>query len=156
MRLEQSRSFWAAFALLCGAGLLGVANPCVGAFALLYLVIAAVALAIYLALRSGIRRVSGAADEASRDEAGRTVGVMSRAGFGFCSIFAVFAAVGTCVLTMLGLDPENGGRTLFPVQLAPFDAALDLWALSAVMAVAAAVLLVSAGADVRRWLRRAR
>ena len=81
---------------------------------------------------------------------------MSRAGLGFCSVFAVFAAVGTCVLTMLGLDPERGGQALLPVQLAPFDAALDLWALSAVMAVAAAVLLVSAGADVRCWLRRVR
>ena len=44
---------------------------------------------------------------------------------------------------------------MFPVQLAPFDAAFDLWALSAVMSVAAAVLLVVAGGDVRRWLRMA-
>ena len=137
--MEQSRSFWAAFALLCGSCALGLANPCVGVFALIYLVIALVACAAYLVMR-----------------AGRRAAAMSRAGLGFCSVFAVFAAVGTCVLTMLGLDPERGGQALLPVQLAPFDAALDLWALSAVMAVAAAVLLVSAGADVRRWLRRVR
>lgn len=154
--MEQSRSFWAAFALLCGACALGAANPCVGVFALVYLVIALVACAAYLVMRADVRRVSGASHEASRDEAGRRADAMSRAALGFCSVFAVFAAVGTCVLTMLGLDPERGGRALLPVQLAPFDAALDLWALSAVMAVAAAVLLVSAGADVRRWLRRAR
>lgn len=150
--MEQSRSFWAAFALLCGACALGVANPCVGVFALVYLVIALVACAAYLVMRADVRRVSGASHEASRDEAGRRADAMSRAALGFCSVFAVFAAVGTCVLTMLGLDPERGGRALLPVQLAPFD----LWALSAVMSVAAAVLLVSAGADVRRWLRRAR
>lgn len=154
--MEQSRSFWAAFALLCGACALGAANPCVGVFALVYLAIALVACAAYLVMRADVRRVSGASHEASRDEAGRRADAMSRAALGFCSVFAVFAAVGTCVLTMLGLDPERGGRALLPVQLAPFDAALDLWALSAVMAVAAAVLLVSAGADVRRWLRRAR
>ncbi len=154
--MEQSRSFWAAFALLCGACALGVANPCVGVFALVYLVIALVACAAYLVMRADVRRVSGASHEASRDEAGRRADAMSRAALGFCSVFAVFAAVGTCVLTMLGLDPERGGRALLPVQLAPFDAALDLWALSAVMSAAAAVLLVSAGADVRRWLRRAR
>lgn len=154
--MEQSRSFWAAFALLCGACALGVANPCVGVFALVYLVIALVACAAYLVMRADVRRVSGASHEASRDEAGRRADAMSRAALGFCSVFAVFAAVGTCVLTMLGLDPERGGRAFLPVQLAPFDAALDLWALSAVMSVAAAVLLVSAGADVRRWLRRAR
>ena len=154
--MEQSRSFWAAFALLCGACALGAANPCVGVFALVYLVIALVACAAYLVMRADVRRVSGASDEAARDEAGRRADAMSRAALGFCSVFAVFAAVGTCVLTMLGLDPERGGRALLPVQLAPFDAALDLWALSAVMAVAAAVLLVSTGADVRRWIRRAR
>ena len=154
--MEQSRSFWAAFALLCGACALGAANPCVGVFALVYLAIALVACVAYLVMREDVRRVSGASDEASRDAAGRRADAMSRAALGFCSVFAVFAAVGTCVLTMLGLDPERGGRALLPVQLAPFDAALDLWALSAVMAVAAAVLLVSAGADVRRWLRRAR
>ncbi|MGQ5427121.1 hypothetical protein ACULPM_08845 [Thermophilibacter sp. ZX-H3] len=154
--MEQSRSFWAAFALLCGACALGAANPCVGVFALVYLAIALVACAAYLVMRADVRRVSDASHEASRDEAGRRADAMSRAALGFCSVFAVFAAVGTCVLTMLGLDPERGGRALLPVQLAPFDAALDLWALSAVMAVAAAVLLVSAGADVRRWLRRAR
>ncbi len=152
--MEQSRSFWAAFALLCGSCALGLANPCVGVFALIYLVIALVACAAYLVMRADVRRVSSAPDEASRDGAGRRADAMSRAGLGFCSVFAVFAAVGTCVLTMLGLDPEHGGQALLPVQLAPFDAALDLWALSAVMAVAAAVLLVSAGADVRRWLRR--
>ena len=41
---------------------------------------------------------------------------------------------------------------MLPVQLASFDAALDLWALSAVMGISAAVALVSAGGDVRRWL----
>ena len=52
----------------------------------------------------------------------------------------------------LGLDPEVGGRVMFPVQLAPFDAAFDLWAISAVMGIASAVALVTAGGDVRRWL----
>ena len=40
-------------------------------------------------------------------------------------------------------------------QLAPFEAAFDLWAVSAVLAIAAAFLLPAAGRDVRRWLQQA-
>lgn len=106
--MRRSRAFWLGFGLLCGACLLSVISPCVGVFALVYLVIALVALVAYLVMRA-------------------------RAG-------------------MLREGGAEGGRVMLPVKLASFDAALDLWALSAVMGISAAVALVTAGGDVRRWL----
>ncbi len=153
--MAQSKMFWWAFGLLCGASVLSVLNPCVGVFSLLYLIIALVALGGYFVMRSRVQAlVNGSLTDRAQNEAQRSVSFLSHGLFGFCSIFTVFAAVGTCVLTMLGLDPVNGGTVLFPVQLAPFECALDLWAASAVMSVIAAILLMRAGKDVRRWLRR--
>lgn len=153
--MGQSKMFWWAFGLLCGAGVLSVLNPCVGVFFLFYLIIALVTLGGYLLMRSRVQALSnGSLTDDARDEAQRSVNFLSHGLFGFCSIFTVFAAVGTCVLTMLGIDPANGGTVLFPVQLAPFERALDLWAASAVMSVIAAILLMRAGKDVRLWLRR--
>lgn len=153
--VDQSKSFWAAFALLCGACLLSVANPCVGVFAVLYLVLALVVLAGYLVMRSRAQAVREGrpADDGERESSVKTVLFMSRALFGTAAMLTVFAAVFTCVLTMIGLNTDTGARQLLPVQLAPIDVAFDLWAVSAVMGVAAAVLLVTAGGDVRRWLR---
>lgn len=153
--VDQSKSFWAAFALLCGACLLSVANPCVGAFAVLYLVLVLAVVAGYLVMRSRAHAVrEGRPADDERESSVRAVLFMSRALFGIAAMLTVFAAVFTCVLTMIGLSPDAGARQLLPVQLAPLDAAFDLWAVSAVMSVAAAVLLVAAGGDVRRWLRR--
>ena len=153
--MDQSKSFWAAFALLCGACLLSLINPCVGAFAILYLVLAGVVLAGYLVMRTRAHSVCEGrpADDGEREFLVRAVLLMSRTLFGIAAMLTVFAAVFTCVLTMIGLSPDAGVRQLLPVQLAPLDAAFDLWAVSAVMSIAAAVLLVTAGGDVRRWLR---
>ena len=49
--MEQSRAFWAGFGLLCGACLLSAVNPCVGIFAVFYLVLAFVVLMGYLTMR---------------------------------------------------------------------------------------------------------
>lgn len=153
--MDQSKSFWAAFALLCGACLLSVVNPCVGVFAVLYLVLALVVLLGYLVMRSRAHAVREGrpADAGERESSVKTVLFMSRALFGTAAMLTVFAAVFTCVLTMIGLNTDASARQLLPIQLAPLDAAFDLWAASAVMGVAAAVLLVAAGRDVRRWLR---
>lgn len=154
--MGQSRAFWASFALLVGAGLLDVANPCVGAFAALRLALAAAVLVGYLVMRSRVRdlldgRPSG---EEARDAARRSVSSLSRSLLGFCSVLCVVVAVGTCLLTMLNLGgPDAAGTPMLPVQLVPFEHALDIWAASAVMTVAAAMLLSAAGKDVRRWLR---
>lgn len=167
--MRQSRAFWGAFALLVGAMLLSMANPCVGIFALFYLILAFVSLMAYLVMWShakGLLHGSRAFDAArerggeeaerlAREASRRTTSLMSRMLLGMVAVFTVFVAVATLLLTMIGLDPTSGGNVMFPVQLAPFDAAFDLWALSAVMSVAAAVLLVAAGSDVRRWLRMA-
>lgn len=152
--MRQSRAFWAGFGLLCGACVLSAVNPCVGIFALFYLVLAFVVLMGYLTMRRRAQNLRDLAhtSEAAREASRTSVAVMSRMLFGMAALFSVFAAVATLVLTMLGLDPEVGGRVMFPVQLARFDAAFDLWALAAVAAVAAAVALVTAGGDVRRWL----
>ncbi|MBM6675396.1 hypothetical protein H6A07_01365 [Olsenella uli] len=152
--MRQSRTFWAGFGLLCGAMLLCALNPCVGIFALFYLILAFVVLTGYLVMRRRALNLRALAhrSEAAREASRTSVALMSRMLFGMAAVFAVFVAVATLVLTMLGLDPEVGGRVMFPVQLAPFDVAFDLWALSAVAAVAGAVLLVTAGSDVRRWL----
>ncbi|HJA29686.1 MAG TPA: hypothetical protein IAA15_09000 [Candidatus Olsenella pullicola] len=152
--MEQSRAFWAAFGLLCGACLLSVANPCVGIFALFYLILAFVVLMGYLTMRRRVLnlRTLVPSSDAARAASRASVSVMSRMLFGMAALFSVFVAVATLVLTMLGLDPEVGGRVMFPVQLAPFERALDLWAAAAVASVAAAMLLMSAGKDVRRWL----
>lgn len=154
--MRQSRTFWAGFGLLCGACLLSAVNPCVGIFALFYLILAFVVLTGYLVMRRRALNLHVLAhrDERAREASRTSVALMSRMLFGMAAVFAVFVAVATLVLTMLGLDPEVGGRVMFPVQLAPFDIAFDLWALSAVAAVAAGVLLVTAGGDVRRWLGR--
>lgn len=156
--MEHSKSFWAAFALLLGAAALSVVNPCVGVFAVFYLILALVALLGYVVMRANVSRFrgNGSEDEASREAAYRAANFMSRGYFGFCSIFSIVVTVGVCLITMLGLDPESGGRLMFPVQLAPFEAAFDLWAVSAVLAIAAAFLLPAAGRDVRRWLQQAR
>ena len=77
---------------------------------------------------------------------------MSRALFGMTAFLSVVIAVATLLLTMLGLDPQTGGRAMTPVQIAPFDVAFDLWAVSAVMGGAGGILLVTAGKDVRAWL----
>lgn len=154
--MRQSRTFWAGFGLLCGACLLSAVNPCVGIFALFYLILAFIVLTGYLVMRRRALNLHVLAhrDERAREASRTSVALMSRMLFGMAAVFAVFVAVATLVLTMLGLDPEVGGHVMFPVQLAPFDAAFDLWALSAVAAVAAGVLLVTAGGDVRRWLGR--
>lgn len=154
--VDQSKSFWAAFALLCGACLLSLANPCVGVFAVLYLVLVLAVVAGYLVMRSRAHAVREGrpVDDGKRESSVRAILFMSRALFGIAAMLTVFAAVFTCVLTMIGLSPNAEVRQLLPVQLAPLDAAFDLWAVSAVMSVAAAVLLVTAGGDVRRWLRR--
>ena len=152
--MEQSRAFWAGFGLLCGACLLSAVTPCVGLFAVFYLVLAFVVLMGYLTMRHralNLRSLEHRSEQA-REASRASVAIMSRMLFGMAALFSVFATVATLVLTMLGLDPEVGGRVMFPVQLAPFDAAFDLWALTAVAAVAAAVALVTAGGDVRRWL----
>ncbi|HIY51021.1 MAG TPA: hypothetical protein IAA43_03650 [Candidatus Olsenella avicola] len=152
--MKQSRAFWIGFGLLCCSCLLGVVNPCIGIFALFHLVLAFVSLTGYLVMRRralNLRGLAHRSDEAR--EASRTsVLFMSRILFGMVAVISVFVAVATLVLTMIGLDPEVGGRVMFPVQLAPFDAAFDLWALAAVTSVAAAFLLVTAGADVNRWV----
>lgn len=74
----------------------------------------------------------------------------------FALVHLVIALVAYLVMRaragMLREEGAEGGRVMLPVQLASFDAALDLWALSAVMGISAAVALVSAGGDVRRWL----
>ena len=164
--MRESRNFWIAFALLCGAAALDLANPCVGVLALLHLALALAALLGYRTMRrrartlrdgspalSRERELGGAEGERlAREKIRRTISVMSRTYLGFCSILTICVTVATCLLTMLGLDPGHGGATMLPVRLAPLDAALDLWALSAVMSVAAAVLLTVAGGDVRRWL----
>ncbi|WP_346696440.1 hypothetical protein [Thermophilibacter mediterraneus] len=158
--MRQSRAFWAAFALLTGATALSAANPCVGVFAVFYLALALVSLVAYLVMRSGARRLASAAGRTATDGAGaidrdatrRGVSHMSRALFGMVALLSVVVAVATLLLTMLGLDPRSGGRAMLPVQLAPFDAAFDLWAVSAVMGVVGGVLLVTAGKDVRAWL----
>ena len=54
---------------------------------------------------------------------------------------------------MLNLDADAVGAAPLALQLVPAEHALDAWAVSAVMTVAAAMLLNTAGADVRRWLR---
>lgn len=168
--MQQSRSFWAAFALLVGTTALDVANPCVGLFALFHLILAFVALMAYVVMRAhakgllfGSRAFEAArkrggeeAERLAREASRRTTSLMSRMMLGMISVFAVAVSVVTLLLTMIGLDPAAGGQVMFPVQLAPFSSALDLWAASAVMGVAAAILLVSAGADVRRWLSAAR
>ena len=152
--MRQSRAFWAGFGLLCGACLLSAANPCVGVFAVFYLVLAFVVLVGYLTMRRRALnlRTTAPANDAPREASRTSVALMSRMLLGMAALFSVFAAVTTLVLTMLGLDPEVGGRVMFPVQLAPFDSAFDLWALAAVASVAAAIALVTAGGDVRRWL----
>lgn len=166
--MRHSRNFWIAFALLCGAAALDVANPCVGILALAHLALALAALLGYRIMRkrarvlrdgspdlSREREQHGAeAERLAREGIRRNISVMSRTYLGFCAILSICTTVATCLLTMLGLDPEHGGTPMLPVQLAPFDAALDLWALSAVMSVAAAVLLMAAASDVRRWLHR--
>ena len=151
--MRQSRAFWLGFGFLCGACLLSVVNPCVGLFSLFYLILAFIVLVSYLVMRSHARalREGRASAGRSRDAMLRTTRIMSRALFGMAAVFLVLIAVATLTLTMLGLDPEVGGRVMFPVQLAPFDAAFDLWAISAVMGIASAVALVTAGGDVRRW-----
>ena len=153
--MRQSRAFWAAFCLLAAAFALSLANPCVGAYALLYLALALAALAGYLVMRSRVRDLldDRPADEEGRDRARRTVSSLSRTLLGFCSVLCVVAAVGTCLLTMLGLDAGQGAQATSPLPTAPLGRALDLWAAASVMAVAAAILLVTAGTDVRRWLR---
>lgn len=162
--MRQSKAFSAAFALLLGATALSAANPCVGVFAVFYLVLALVSLVAYLVMRSrarwlaagvGSRAGTEAADEASRldrESTRRSVSHMSRALFGMTAFLSVVIAVATLLLTMLGLDPQTGGRAMTPVQIAPFDVAFDLWAVSAVMGVAGGILLVTAGKDVRAWL----
>lgn len=152
--MRQSRAFWAGFGLLCGATLLCAINPCVGVFSLFYLILAFIVLTSYLVMRSRARalRGGGAPASRSREAALRTTRLMSRTLFGMAAVFLVFIAVATLTLTVLGLDPEVGGRVMFPVQLAPFEVAFDLWALSAVMGISAAVALVTAGGDVRHWL----
>lgn len=149
--MRQSRAFWLGFGLLCGACLLSALNPCVGVFALAYLAIALVA---YLVMRSraGTLREGGAEDDGMHERILRSTHLMSRLLFGTLAFLSIFAAVATCVLTMVGLDPDAGGRVMLPVQLASFDAAFDLWALSAVMGISAAVALVTAGGDVRHRL----
>ena len=155
--MEHSKSFWAAFALLLGAAVFSVINPCVGVFAVFYLILALVALLGYAIMRANVRRFSGndSQDEPSREAAYRTASFMSRGYFGFCSVFSIVVSVGVCLLTMLGLDPKNGGTVMFPVQLASFDVAFDLGAVSAVLAIAAAFFFPGAGRDVRRWLKAA-
>lgn len=152
--MRQSRAFWLGFGLLCGACLLSALNPCVGVFALAYLAIALVALVTYLVMRSraGTLREGGAEDDGMRERILRSTHLMSRLLFGTLAFLSIFAAVATCVLTMVGLDPDAGGRVMLPVQLASFDAAFDLWALSAVMGISAAAALATAGGDVRHWL----
>lgn len=152
--MRQSRAFWLGFGLLCGTCLLSALNPCVGVFALAYLAIALVALVAYLVMRAraGMLREGGAEGGRTRERILRSTHLMSRLLFGTLAFLSIFAAVATCVLTMVGLDPDAGGRVMLPVQLASFDAALDLWALSAVMGISAAVALVTAGGDVRHWL----
>ena len=167
--MRHSRAFWAAFALLAGTTILDVANPCVGIFALFHLVLTFVSLMAYIVMRAhakglvygsrafeAARRHGGEeAERLAREASRRTTSLLSRMLLGMAAVFTVFASVATLLLTMIGLDPSAGGKVMFPVQLAPFDAAFDLWAISAVMSVAAAVLLVVAGGDVRRWLRMA-
>ena len=153
--MSESKAFWTAFALLMGATVLSVANPCVGVYAALYLALALAALAGYLVMRSRVRTLLDGvpAEEEARDAARRTVSTLSRSLFGFCQVLSVVVAVGTCLLTMLNLDPDASAAAPLSLQLVPPGHALDLWAASAVMAVAAVLLLGAAGADVRRWLR---
>lgn len=151
--MGQSKMFWWAFGLLCGAGVLSVLNPCVGVFAIFYLILALVALVGYLVMRSRARTLREDGEPtARRDAIWRSTRATSHLLFGLAAVFTVVMTVTLSVLVMLGLDPETGGKVMFPVQLAPFDAALDLWAAASVMAIAAAVLLVNAGRDVRRWI----
>lgn len=153
--MRQSRAFWAAFGLLMGTCALDVVNPCVGVFAVLHLALAVAVLIGYLVMHSRVRALLDGrpSSEEGRDEARRAVSTMSRTLLGFCSVLCIVVAVGTCLLTMLNLDPDGGGSAMLPVQLAPFEHALDLWAASAVASIAAAMLLGTAGKDVRRWLR---
>lgn len=141
--MRQSRAFWAAFALLVAACALSAVNPCVGVFAVLYLALAGAILAGYLVMRSRVRDLLDGrpSDEQGRDAARRSVSSLSRSLFGFCAVLCVVVAVGTCLLTMLNLGSH--------------DRALDLWAAASVAAIVAAMLLGTAGADVRRWLRDA-
>lgn len=151
--MGQSKMFWWAFGLLCGAGVLSVLNPCVGVFAIFYLILALVALVGYLVMRSRARTLREDGEPtARRDAIWLSTRATSHLLFGLAAVFTVVMTVTLSVLVMLGLDPETGGKVMFPVQLAPFDAALDLWAAASVMAIAAAVLLVNAGRDVRRWI----
>lgn len=164
--MRQVRSFWAGFALLCGACVLGAANPCVGVFAVAYLVLALVALAGYAVVRDRARALASGspAFDRAREQLGeqgekdarwacyQSARAVSRMLFGTTALLSIVVTVTLLVLVMIGLDPEAGGRALFPVQVAPLDAALDLWAMSAVMAVAAAFCLVTAGASLRRGL----
>lgn len=151
--MGQSKMFWWAFGLLCGASVLSVLNPCVGVFAIFYLILALVTLVGYLVMRSRARTLREDGEPtAKRDAIWRSTRAMSHLLFGIAAVFTVVMTVTLSVLVMLGLDPETGGKVMFPVQLAPFDAALDLWAAASVLAIAAAVLLVNAGRDVRRWI----
>ena len=154
--MRQSRAFWAAFGLLMGTCALDVVNPCVGVFAVLHLALAVAVLIGYLVMHSRVRALLDGrpSSEEGRDEARRAVSTMSRTLLGFCSVLCIVVAVGTCLLTMLNLDPDGGGqRQCSRCSSRPFEHALDLWAASAVASIAAAMLLGTAGKDVRRWLR---